>query len=432
MKRFFLYAMMVAGALASCSQSENGDVPEGGSENSKPEADKILISAVAPSVSVNVTRSSGTIGAEGTTLNTGWSDQELYIFGYRKNDTGVAQITADASDWVFNSQYQKAIAHKGADDAPNSTTLNWVDATTGNEDATLYYPRSNYYDFFGYYADEASSVDDVAIANGTASVPFVITGSEDLMIAKTTPSSDAVPTDRLFGSYAARHGVQPVMTFEHQLTRLVFKVATPAPANPAAPTTTEQKNIEEAKNVYVKSIEIESKTTGNLIFAYTAPDVEPLAWTNNDKSFLSLKERNAGVMQALNTGITIPTTLPATKTEFTGTLGKYPASEDGTLVGEALLVEPDASEYQMKVTVMQYYDGSGKLIPEARREYTYPLDKTKLLASAVTGGAGTTTTFKRSHSYNITITVYGVQDIKITAQLGDWVFGGDLPIDPEM
>ena len=76
MKRFFLYAMMVAGALASCSQSENGDLPEGGSESSKPDADKILISAVSPSVSVNVTRSSGTIGADGTTLNTGWSGQE--------------------------------------------------------------------------------------------------------------------------------------------------------------------------------------------------------------------------------------------------------------------------------------------------------------------------------------------------------------------
>lgn len=429
MKRFFLYAMMVAGALASCSQSENGDLPEGGSENSKPDADKILISAVSPSVSVNVTRSSGTIGADGTTLNTGWSGQELYVFGYRKED-GVAQITTNADDWVFNSQYQKAIAEKGAD-TPNSTTLKWVDTATGSEDATLYYPRSNYYDFFGYYADEASNVDNVAIANGTASVPFVITGAEDLMIAKTTPSSDVVAADKLFGSYAARHGVQPVMTFEHQLTRLVFKVATPAPANPAAPTPTEQKNIEEAKNVYVKSIEIESKTTGNLIFAYTAPDVDPLAWTNNDRAYLSLKERNAGVMQDLNTGITIPS-LPESKDEFTGTLGKYAASESGTLVGEALLVEPDASEYQMKVTVMQYYDGSGKLIPEARREYTYPLDKTKLLASAVTGGVGATTTFKRSHSYNITITVYGVQDIKITAQLGDWIFGGDLPVDPEM
>lgn len=428
MKRFFLYAMMVASVLASCSQSENGELPDGSSGSSKPDADAILISAVAPSVSVNVTRSAGTIGANGVDLNTGWSGQEVYVFGYRKDEGGVAQITSSSSDWIFANHYQKAIANRGGTN-PSSTTLEW-DNTTADK-GKLYYPRSNYYDFFGYYADEASNIEQVATANGTSSVPFTITGSEDLMIAKTTPSSDAVPAERLFGSYAARQGVQPVMTFNHQLTRLVFKVATPAPKTPGTPTEAEKKNIADAKNVYIKSIEIKSKTTGNLIFASTAPDVDPLAWTSEERTFLSLKERGTnGVMQELNTDITVPPILPETNEGFTDVLGKYPASENGTLVGEALLVEPDATEYEMKVTVMQYFDGEGKRIPEAQREYTYPLEKTKLLAKNIINGEGGTT-FKRSYSYNVTITVYGVSDIVITAQLGDWTFGGDLPIDPE-
>lgn len=429
MKRFFLYAMMAASVLASCSQSENGELPDGSSGSSKPDADAILISAVAPSVSVNVTRSAGTIGANGAELNTGWSGQELYVFGYRK-EGNVAQITSTSTDWVFSNQYQKAIANRGDESDPSSTTLKWVDGTD-NENVTLYYPRANYYDFFGYYADAASDIEDVVTENGTSSVPFTITGSEDLMIAKTTPSSNAVPAERLFGSYAARQGVQPVMTFEHQLTRLVFKVATPAPEKQDAPTEAELANIEKAKNVYIKSIEILSKTTGNLIFASTGT-IEPLAWTVQEKEYLSLKERNAGVMQDLNTGINIPQPLPDNKNELeAGTsLGKYAASEAGTLVGEALLVEPDVEEYQMRVTVMQYYHEDGTIIPESQREYTYPLENTKLRAANLVGGDASGL-FKKSHSYNVTITVYGVEDIVITAKLGGWIYGGELPIDPE-
>lgn len=47
MKRFFLYAMMTAGILASCSQSENEGL-SGDETDMLPSADKIMISASAP------------------------------------------------------------------------------------------------------------------------------------------------------------------------------------------------------------------------------------------------------------------------------------------------------------------------------------------------------------------------------------------------
>lgn len=63
MKRIFLYAMMATAVLASCSQSENEGASGTEPVDLTPSADAILLSAAAPSVTVNTsTRSAGTIG----------------------------------------------------------------------------------------------------------------------------------------------------------------------------------------------------------------------------------------------------------------------------------------------------------------------------------------------------------------------------------
>ena len=81
MKRFFLYAMMTAGVLASCSQNENDGLPNNEPADLTPSADAILLSAAAPSVTVNAsTRSAGTIGGDGANITNSWSGQKLYIY----------------------------------------------------------------------------------------------------------------------------------------------------------------------------------------------------------------------------------------------------------------------------------------------------------------------------------------------------------------
>ena len=83
MKRFLLYAMMTAGVLASCSQGENDGLPQDDSVNGGTDAAPILLSAVAPSASVEAsTRSAGTVGGKGD-ANV-WSGQRLHIFAFQK------------------------------------------------------------------------------------------------------------------------------------------------------------------------------------------------------------------------------------------------------------------------------------------------------------------------------------------------------------
>lgn len=123
MKKIFLYAMMTAGVLASCSQSDEGN--NGYDNPLEPSADAILISAVSPSIAVDAsTRSQGSVGADGANLTNKWDGQELHMFAFPKNattgETIDEKITQDhAYAPLFNNV---AIAKDGV-----SATIEWAD-----------------------------------------------------------------------------------------------------------------------------------------------------------------------------------------------------------------------------------------------------------------------------------------------------------------
>ncbi|WP_448779324.1 fimbrillin family protein [Bacteroides congonensis] len=427
MKRFFLYAMMAAGVLASCSQSENdGALPGGNPANPESDAMPIMISAVAPLASVSAsTRSTGTVGGVGDGQNV-WSGQELHIFAFQKDaDTGITY-----GDKIMNDKetfYDKV----GIAKENNSVAVEW------KAGGILYFPRSGAYDFFGYYADDALTSTNYTAENNSLYGNFEIDGSQDLMIAKAkllgTESLEEADKNKAYSAYTARKGVQPSMTFEHQLTRLVFNVKGMGKAE----------NNDKPENVYVKEISVLSKATGKLVFAYVEnPGAETAKGAIFDASpavDLFLQEKNAeGKMQPLDNGIVIDeANLPVTQAEFEqagGKIGNYPASAlnaDATRVGEALLVEPNVEEYIIKVKVVQYYHKDGSLITDEKdRKYTYTLP---LNIKQVTPPAGVQKTdkFLASSSYNITIQVYAATDISLTAVLGEWKDGGDITLNPD-
>ena len=101
-----------------------------------------------------------------------------------------------------------------------------------------------------------------------------------------------------------------------------------------------------------------------------------------------------------------------------------------TPVGEALLVEPGVETYDIEVVVKQEIDESGNAVPEGQQTETYKLT---LKASEVTkeGASAGISTFAASTSYNVTIAVYGITKIELTAELGEWINGGDININPD-
>lgn len=402
MKRIFLYAMMATAVLASCSQSENEGASGTEPVDLTPSADAILLSAAAPSVTVNTsTRSAGTIGGDGATISNTWSGQKLYIYACQKDSkTGMTM-----SDRIADLNTYALRGEEGT-----VGTGDKISGVVWKNNESRYFPRSGAYDFFGYYGDDAVTGDAKTEAmNGTNVLykSFVINGSQDLMIAKAVLSDadkaklDAEDINKAYSSYTARRDVQPSMKFEHLLTRLVFNIKGMGSSKP--------------ENVYVQSVKVMSKTTGKLVFVYAADANKGIQWDGNTRSLLSLQERKGGIMQ------------PLTDKTY------YASAADAatpTPVGEALLVEPGVETYDIEVVVKQEVDESGNTVPEDQQTATYELT---LKASEVTKegvGAGIST-FAASTSYNVTIAVYGIKDIKLTAELGEWINGGDININPD-
>lgn len=402
MKRIFLYAMMATAVLASCSQSENEGASGTEPVDLTPSADAILLSAAAPSVTVNTsTRSAGTIGGDGATISNTWSGQKLYIYACQKDSkTGITMSDriADLNTYALR------------DEEGTVGTGDKISGVVWKNNESRYFPRSGAYDFFGYYGDDAVTGEAKTEAlNGTNVLykSFVINGSQDLMIAKAVLSDDDKAKltiddiNKAYSSYTARRDVQPSMKFEHLLTRLVFNIKGMGSSKP--------------ENVYVQSVKVMSKTTGKLVFVYAADANKGIQWNGNTRSLLSLQERKGGVMQPL--------------TDKT-----YYASADGaatpTPVGEALLVEPGVETYDIEIAVKQEIDESGNTVPEGQQTETYKLT---LKASEVTkeGASAGISTFAASTSYNVTIAVYGIKKIELKAELGEWINGGDININPD-
>lgn len=114
-------------------------------------------------------------------------------------------------------------------------------------------------------------------------------------------------------------------------------------------------------------------------------------------------------------------------------MDKLNASATGatpTTVGEALLVEPGVESYEIEVAVKQEIDKDGNAMPEDKQTETYKL---VLKASDVKkdGVPAGLTSFAASNSYNVTIAVYGVEKIELKAELGEWLDGGDIDLNPD-
>lgn len=432
MKRFFLYAMMTASVLASCSQSEDEGTSQNEWVNGGTDAAPISLSAIAPSTKISAsTRSAGTVG--GTGKDNVWTGQRLHIFAFQKDpSTGETYGDKIMSDKSFYDQV-------GIADAENTVEIKW------EQGGTLYFPRSGAYDFFGYYADDAlGATPQYTAEDNKLYSQFTIDGSQDLMIAKAelTEADKLLPGfaqadwNKAYSSYTARKGVQPTMEFKHLLTRLTFNI--------------EGAGNEGPENVYVKAVRVKSRKTGKLVFAYTKDAdkgaifdaVAGFDQVNQDRAkelekYLSLQEKVNGKMQALDADIVVDeSSLPEKKADFTGEIGRYPASPTGsgtpTRIGEALLVEPNVTSYNVEIDVVQYYDKDGNLIKDVntQRKNTYYL---KLDVSDVTPPEGGVkpTKFEASTSYDVVVIVNGLMPIEIKASIGEWKNGGTIVKNPD-
>ena len=413
----FFFALAAAGMLTACS---NDDTLGGNGEQNVSEQ-QIRLGVASSKVQ---TRGTGTVGGMTDAENV-WAGQTLWVYMLQKGSMDLAVYkspavgsTAAAESKVFDNKEFKA---------PNTADNTKSGLATTADGTIAYYPVSGRYDFWGYRVDDAAvggkptvkivndNGDEVAADQATKRVVDIeIDGSQDIMAGKAVPSTDEVTAlggyaDNFYSAYAARKGVQPNITFNHLLTRFTFEVRAGSKATAGLPA---GGNTDAIK---LTGVSVNSKTTGTLTVAYTGETkaAADLLTFTGDASPLTLKQRSTTAADNNEALVALePVTL--TWTDDAATIG------DVLKVGEALLVAPGETEYPLTIALSQdvlQKVGDPKVTMPLEQKATIKMDGTKK--------------FEPGKSYKVTITVYGLEDIRVTATLVPWADGGSIDIDDD-
>lgn len=414
----FFFALAAAGMLTACS---NDDTLGGNGEQNVSEQ-QIRLGVASSKVQ---TRGTGTVGGMTDAENV-WAGQTLWVYMLQKGSMDLAyyKTPADAAAAAVGT----AVFDNKEFKAPNTAASTVSGLATTADGAIAYYPVSGNYDFWGYRVDDAvAGTPDVKLVDDTDTeveanaatkrvVAIKINGSQDIMAGKATPSTDEVAklgnyADNFYSAYAARKGVHPNITFNHLLTRFTFEVraGSKATAGAGASGNTEA--------VRVQGISVESLTDGKLTVAYTGPTKEAadLLTFTGAASPLKLQQRSTTAADNNDPLVALEEVALTWPADANATVG------DVLPVGEALLVAPGQTEYPLTIALAQKVKknttAADKEDMDLEQKATIKMDGVKK--------------FEPGKSYKVTITVYGLEEIEVTATLVPWVDGGSIDIDDD-
>lgn len=417
-------AVASLGLLASCSSDD--DLSTGG--NGKDGLQQIKIGM---GVQANVaTRGTGTVGAVGEKENT-WANQTVNVYMLNKGTLDLAKFGDDPI-------YDNTVLTTPADNASGIAT----ELVEGKAQYKYYPTTKTAFDFWGYRLDDANKATGIEDHEGTDSkvavtsgefvpytsgdsllIGFKIDGTQDIMAGKAVPTEEEITKcggeDNIYSAFAARREVQPNIKFEHLLSRLNFQVLA------GAESTTNTKT-----GVNVTGITVKSKATGKLVIAYQG---EATTFANVSDQLIVDKdadaEKDAALLKELKVMQRDGSNLNADLVALQPVTPKWNNGMAlATQVGEALLAIP-ADKYEITINLKQRVQVKGdKNSPNEEtdfqdKEYTYTAD----LKNTVNPEKG----FEPGYSYNVTITVYGLSEIKITTTLIPWKDGGNIEMNPE-
>ena len=505
MKKYFIFAALVtAGLLTSCSSSDDA-ISE--SPNSPIENDdnlgKVEIQLGVGTNATASTRGTGTVGGTDNSTNI-WDAQKVNVYMFEKGTLNLAmeQDPTDPTQQVAIYDAAEFVTPTGGT-TNTGVAIQYANDAAGDPNLIVhkYYPIRGNFDFWGFYIDDAAAASAVnrntndnrtiegvgTPANpATATevtVPFVINGTQDLMVAKTVLSDDektaiaaadggtaAEPVlTRIYSAHSARitgtnvDGVQPNLSFQHLLTRLHFVIKGGNLKSCGWKDTNADGVLDAAPaigdvytGVFVKAIRIKSKVSGKVVAAYTTAPASLLSWeaaTATDylpagadadgRVFLDLKKKNATTKQletlfdgsgyADDAAWIAALTVDGTDWDnFIVPTATNSTTFDEVPVGEALLVEPNVGSYVMEVVLGQrvLYLEDTQTTDTAGDESTYivkEFEMTEANNQAFTihsplydADTAPNEVFENGKSYKVTITVYGAEEIVVKTTLEQW------------
>lgn len=304
-KKFYFALALTAGLFASCSSDDIAQAPSLDGQEGNPNG---AINLSVGNASQGSTRGTGTVGGTvSQNLVSQWAGQKVNVYMLKTGTLDQAyELKDDGTDDTTKPLYenQEMVVEPGSaalilDIAADATNPSWKDRTVTSK----YFPGSGVYDFWGYRTDGAEAA--APAVNGTnLEIPFEIDGSQDLMSGKAAPlektgvtaadygywNSDKskvygkyggnnveVDPAKIYSAYSARRGIDPILSFKHQLARFTFEVKGADKSFCIAEGETDADKI--AKAVNVTEIKVKgTKYKGNLVIAYTGAAPDPITW----------------------------------------------------------------------------------------------------------------------------------------------------------
>ena len=377
MKKFLFIAAAVSMLMACQKESGNATLPENDSK-------------VAIQFGTNLSRAQVATKAPVEE----WAGQELYIYGV---ESDVADYTAAAEKILINNV--EATAPSASGDPSNPTMEGKIELyNPAIPSEPFFYPVDNTtYDFYGYYIGNATAADPVVAATQISRV-VTIDGSQDIMLAMADKKADVeemgagkVLPVQAYSAYSARRSVIPNLKFNHVLTRFNFFIKAGAASG---------------EDVMVKDIYLDSPSaTGELVVVAKTAEEMVFAPNGETASFRLQNETNAALADSY-----MFNEIPALTTDS--------AKE----IGESIMLFADNAQYTGKLWMID---------PDAVQTGAQKVEFTLDAAKVVTPDGNPIDKFEAGKQYNITILIYGLEEIEITAELVEWGDGGDQTYDPE-
>lgn len=382
MKKFFFFAIAVLGMMTGCRKAEMDPV-----KNQVDDSDRVAVQFAVDAPSLTITKTKGAGAVEE------WAGAEhpLYILGYERAATTYA---LDAATTLIPN----IVA-----DAPADATVGGIEVVHPDGDVNAagesiatepyYYADNKVYDFYGYYVDDAAGQNTLAADANGASITLKIDGTQDIMAAKADPGLDVVAgvaERNAYSAYAARRGVHPTLTFEHMLTRFNFHAVAGAASG---------------KNVTIEKVTLDSYDDVTL----TVAPVPALAKVAEDtKETLEL------------TGVTSASAYVNDPESYEYDYAALLETGDAE-IGNSIMVVAGETSHTITLTT-KLKEGKQDIAP-----LTIPLNA----ADVVTADGKPVEKFEAGYQYDIILTVYGPEEVKITAVLTEWKDGGNTVIDPD-
>lgn len=321
------------------------------------------------------------------------TDQDLYIYGISREGVN-SQATADAPlDLTASGILINNVKAESAP-APNGNPSEIRESITVYSDPAhqipFFYAPDRRYEFFGYYVDDAVTNPSPTVGETSITLPIVIDGSQDIMLASTDKEADRalatqdVSLDRLYSATSSRRGVVPNLVFQHQLSRFNVQVRNGS-------------SSQTASNYKLAYIRIESNTEGTLVIA-TKQEKAPGGIVNtSNPQYLDLI-RNGHVFSEADNFVPLNELIE---------------------VGD-VMVMPGNQVYKMKIGLLQLgYTADG--VPA---EAEYNIDLSELLDDAEAKA-------EPGYKYNVKIVIFGLEEIKVSVSLAAWELGGEVLVDPD-